>query len=381
VRITLVTHYFPGHRGGVEAVAWEIASRLAASGAAAITWHASDADAPPPDTPGLQCVPAASCNATERLLGFPYPLWSPRALARLAASVRTSDVVHLHDCVYLPSVVASLAAARAGRPVVVTQHVGRIPYRNALLRGLARAANYLLGKLVLGRAMQVVFVSEVVLREFQGFVRFRRPPLRVPNGVDTQTFRPADAATRRALRAQLGGEGERPILLFAGRFVEKKGLPLLHRLARELPNARWLFAGWGALDPERWGLAHVSVHRNVSHAALARLYQAADLLVLPSVGEGFPLVVQEAMACGTPALVSDDTAAACPEAAGLLLHEPVGRDDDGERWRSRIQRLLATPDGLQALRPRAAELARTAWSWETATKRYAELLQGVARPS
>jgi glycosyltransferase involved in cell wall biosynthesis len=361
----------------VEAVAWQIASRLAGSGAAVITWHASDSDPAPAGRPGLHCVPARACNAAERWLGFPYPLWSPGALARVARSVRASDVVHVHDCLYLGNVVAAVAAAIAGRPVVVTQHVGRIPYRNPLLRGLSVAAAYLLGKLVLGRAAQAVFVSDVVLREFERFVRFRRPPLRVANGVDTGLFRPADEAARRALRSELGA-AERPLLLFVGRFVEKKGLHVLHSLVRELPQARWLFAGWGPLDPERWRLSHVAVRRQVSQPALAALYQAADLLILPSVGEGFPLVVQEAMASGTPALVSEETAAACPEAAGLLLQEAMGAGAEA-RWRGRIERLIAAPDELRALRPRVAEFARTAWSWETTTRRYAEILQAVVR--
>jgi glycosyltransferase involved in cell wall biosynthesis len=370
LRIALVTHYFPAHHGGVEAVAGEIAARLAASGTASITWHASGVDAPPADAPGLRCLPAASCNATERLLGFPYPLWSPRALARVARSVRECDVVHLHDCLYLGNVVASLAARWAGRPVVVTQHVGRIPYRNPLLRGLARAANHVLGRLVLGSAAQATFVSEVVLQEFQRFVRFRQAPVRIANGVDIAAFRPAGEARRAALRRELVGPGDMPLLVFAGRFVEKKGLHLLRRLAGELPQARWLFAGWGPLDPSRWGLANVSSHGNLSQAELAPLYQAADLLVLPSVGEGFPLVVQEAMACGTPALVGEETAAACPEAAGLLLSEPLGRSDDAARWRSRLERLLEAPEALRALRPRVADFARAAWSWERAAQRY-----------
>lgn len=377
LRVTLVTHYFPAHGGGVEAVAGQIASRLAASGEAVITWHASDTDTAPADQPGLHCVPAPACNATERWLGFPYPLWSPGALARVARSVRAADVVHLHDCLYLANVLAAIAAALAGRPFIVTQHVGRIPYRNPLLRGLAAAATWLLGKMLLARAAQTIFVSDAVLREFERFVRFRRPPLRVANGVDSVLFRPVDDAARRALRSEVGA-AERPLLLFVGRFVEKKGLHLLHGLARELAQARWIFAGWGPLDPERWRLGHVAVHRQVSQPALATLYQAADLLVLPSVGEGFPLVVQEAMACGTPALVSDETAAACPEAAGLLLQEAMGADAEA-RWRGRIESLIAAPRELRSLRPRVAEFARTAWSWETTTQRYADVLQAVAR--
>ena len=378
IHIALVTHYFPSHRGGVEAVAGEIATRLAAGGTVDITWHASDTDAAPPDAPGLRCVPASSWNIVERALGFPFPLWSVGALARLARSVREADVVHLHECQYLPNVVAWAAAAIARRPVVITQHVGRIPFRNPLLRAVLAAANFLLGKLLLGTAARTVFVSVVVLRYFERFVRFRRPPLQLANGVDTTTFRPLEEQARNALRARLAGDAGTPVLVFAGRFVEKKGLGLLRRLAQELPRVRWIFAGWGPLDPEQWGLANVSVSRNLAKGQLVPLYQAADLLVLPSVGEGFPLVVQEAMACGTPALVSDETAAGCPEAAGVLLCESLAPGDVASRWSARIEALLASPETLRSLRTAAAEFARATWSWERCAETYSEVLQDCA---
>ena len=360
-------------------MAWEIASRLAARGAAEITWYASDTDRAPPEVPGLRCVPASAWNVAERLLGFPYPLWSPSALANLSRAVREGDVLHLHDCLYLPNVLACLAAATARRPVVITQHVGHIPFRNPLLRATLAAANRLLGKLLLGRAAQSIFVSHAVLRYFQRFVHFRRVPLRVANGVDCAIFHPLDDRARALLRARLGVPAETRLLLFAGRFVEKKGLHVLQRLARELPQVRWIFAGWGLLDPTSWGLANVAVHRDLSQAQLAPLYQAADLLVLPSVGEGFPLVVQETMACGTPALVGDDTAAGCPEAAGVLLHESLAPDDAAGHWRARIEDLLGRPDTLGALRPRVAQFARATWSWERTVERYGEILRQAAR--
>lgn len=355
LRVTLVTHYYPEHRGGVEIVAGELARRLTASGAAQITWHAADTDPPPAD---VRSVPAKSWNVTERHLGFPYPLWSPGALRALQRSIRESDVVHLHDCLYMPNV---FAMATARRPVLVTQHIGAIPYRNPGLRLLQRAANRSLGRFVLGRATQTVFVSDAVRRYFQEFVRFRRPPLHIANGVDTSLFKPPPQRT----------SSDKPFLLFVGRFVEKKGLAQLHRLAAAMPDARWVFAGWGPLDPQAWGLANVTVERTPPRERLVSLYQDADLLVLPSVGEGFPLVVQEAMACGTPALVSDQTALGCPEAGELLPHEPV---TDLPRWQGRIRSLV----GDQELRTRVAAFARENWSWDRCTQRYAELLRQCA---
>ncbi|HXZ54692.1 MAG TPA: glycosyltransferase family 4 protein [Burkholderiales bacterium] len=375
LKIVLVTHFFPAHRGGVEAVAAEIAVRLAASGAAEITWFASDTDSPPRDAPNLRCVPARSWNAVERALGFPFPLWSPGALTALWRQVRACDAVHLHDCLYLPNVVAWLAAAAARRPVVITQHIGHIPFRNPLLSWILAGANRVLGKLLLARSARAIFVSDAVLRYFERFVHFRHPPLRIANGVDCATFRPASEAERGRLRAQLGGDPDRPLFLFAGRFVEKKGLRLLHHLAQDFPDVRWIFAGWGPLDPSQWNLPNVSVRGNLAQKQLVPLYQAADLLVLPSVGEGFPLVVQEAMACGTPALVGEETAAGCPEAGDLLLHEPVDRDDAAARWRTRLETLMVREDTLRSLRARVAEFAHANWSWDSTAERYGEILR------
>jgi glycosyltransferase involved in cell wall biosynthesis len=375
-RVTLVTHYYPAHRGGVERIAGQLAERLAAAGVAEIEWHASDCDAAPPPAARLRSAPARSWNGIERALGVPYPVWSTGALRRLSRACASADVVHLHDCLYFPNVVAFLAARRAGRPVLVTQHIGHVPYRNPLLRGLHGAANHVLGRWLLGSADQVVFESASVQEYFTRFVRFRSPPLLVPNGVDTGRFVPATREARRALRTQLGLPQERPLLLFLGRFVEKKGLPILRELAQHLPQAHWLFAGWGALDPSAWRLANVSVVHSPTTDELRSLYAAADLLVLPSVGEGVPLSVQEAMACGTPALVGEETAAGIPQSAEVLPREPVGDADSVRRWAARIETLLAS---VEELRPRVAAFAREQWSWERCARLYARALQDLAQ--
>jgi glycosyltransferase involved in cell wall biosynthesis len=304
-------------------------------------------------------------------MGIPYPLWSPGAVRRLGESIRDTDVVHLHDCLYLPNILAYIGARIAGKPVLVTQHVGEVPYRNPLLRAAVTMANRIFGRLVLGGACRVVFESATVQRYFERFVRFRTAPVLIPNGVDTTQFAPAPDRAR--LRRELGVPVDRPLMVFIGRFVEKKGMPILEELTARLPEAHWLFAGWGPLDPARWARANVTVVHSPHPSQIAPLYQAADLFVLPSVGEGIPLALQEAMACGTPALVGDETAAGVAGAEELLLHEPAS---DVVRWETRIRSLLGAP--LERLRPRVAAFAREQWAWERCTERYAELFRQCA---
>jgi phosphatidylinositol alpha-1,6-mannosyltransferase len=373
MRIVLITHYFPAHRGGIELVAAELARQLAAGHRAEICWHASDCDEPP-SIPGVKAVAAASWNAIERRIGVPYPIWTPGAIWRACRDARSADAVHLHDCLYLSNFLTYACARLARRPVLVTQHVGMIPYRSPVLRVLLTIAYAILGRIVLGGASRVVFVSDSVRSYFTSFVRFKAPPLLVANGVDLSVFHPLDDARRAALRLRLGVERDAPLLLFVGRFVEKKGLPLLQRLARRMPEASWLFAGWGPMDPGDWGFSNVEVFRGYSGERLAQLYQAADLLVLPSVGEGFPLVVQEAMACGTPALVGIETAAGCPDAGDVLPREDVGGHDVGTRWEQRIKRLTTAAD-RHDLRRAVAAYAAANWSWKRCAERYAELFR------
>lgn len=366
-RILLVTHYYADHHGGVEIVAGELATRLAGGGCR-VVWAASG---PAPVLPeGIVPLPMRACHLAERRCGFPYPLWGPVGLARLWRAMREADVVHLHDSLYFGNAAAFCMAKWLRKPVIVTQHVGAIPYRSPLLRGLLTAANHTLARMVLSRSEQAVFIAEQVRRHFERFVRFQRPPLLWPNGVDGTRYHPVADDERSRLRGELGLT-ERPALLFVGRFVEKKGLDLLRPLAARRADCDWLFAGWGPLDPVTWGLPHARVVGRIEHERLAALYQAADLLVLPSSGEGFPLVVQEAMACGTPALITRETASGCSgiEDVAWLCD---ARGDDVARV---LNEILAVPGRLHAKRARVAAFAVEHWNWDECAARYLALVR------
>jgi glycosyltransferase involved in cell wall biosynthesis len=373
MRMLLVTHYYSDHRGGVEIVAGELAGRLAGRGNQ-VVWAASEPamDSAPS---GVDMLPMRSCNITEKRLGFPYPMWSPVSLVRLCRAVQRCDLVHLHDCLYMGNVVAYIFARLIGKPVVVTQHIGIVPYSQRMLRILLGLANHTLGRLVLGGCDQSIFISEKVQEYFTQRIRFRRAPQFVPNGVDTTRFFPIDQEQRRCLRARFGWPTDKLVMFFVGRFVEKKGLPILHRLAKRFTVCQWVFAGWGPENPVDWRLPNVQCLGPVNQQDLPDYYRAADLLVLPSVGEGFPLVIQEAMACGTPVLTSDDTATGMPDIRSVAYVS----DLQWESLLSLIRNLVDSPTTLQDKRDQTAWFARQRWDWERCVDEYCRLFAQVTR--
>jgi glycosyltransferase involved in cell wall biosynthesis len=374
MRLLLVTHFFPSHGGGIERVAAQLAQRLAAAGHA-IVWCASDTD-PPPEWPGIEARPMRSFNLVERLSGFPYPLWSPAAWRTLAREVRASDAVHVHDCIYASSLVAATLARRAQRRLVVTQHIATVPLP-APLRPLFAAANRLAAGLVLQRADAVAFISPEVRRHFEQRVGARPGFAYVPNGVDGAVFHPP-GQDRRALKAALGFDPDRPLLLFVGRFVPKKRLPVIRALATRRPGWQWCVVGQGPENPARWGLGNVALPGPLAPHALAEHYRAADLLVLPSVGEGFPLVVQEAMACGLLPCIRPEVAAGAALPAGLWVPLPDAGLSEAAETEGADRALggaLAEPAARRHERSLAvARHAAAHWSWDAAARWHAERL-------
>jgi glycosyltransferase involved in cell wall biosynthesis len=102
-------------------------------------------------------------------------------------------------------------------------------------------------------------------------------------------------------------------------------------------------------------------------------YAAADLLVLPSSGEGFPVVAQEAMACGTPVLLSEQTAAGMPAIRDVVFTTNLG----GENLLSVLRDALAAVESNPDLRARLAALAHERWRPEKVVSSYEEQLEGL----
>jgi len=266
------------------------------------------------------------------------------------------DVIDAHYF-YPAGVAAALLGRYFGKPVVITA-------RGSDINQIAQHA--IPRKLIVWaarRAGAVVAVSHALKLRLEELGVDSAKIVVLRNGVDADAFRPLD---RGAERSRLGISGR--LLISVGNLVEHKGNDLVIRSLRCFTETILCLIGDG---PDRARLESVAREIGVAQrvrfvgqvpqSELPRYYSAADALVLASSREGWPNVLLEAMACGTPVVASrvGGTPEVITSAAAGVLFEPRTVEALG----TAIRGLLGNPPARDQTR-RHAE----GFSWDETTR-------------
>ena len=206
---------------------------------------------------------------------------------------------------------AAKACRRAGVPIFVRGDSQLVGQR----RLLVRIAKALLFARVLRRFDGFLYVGQRNRDYLLHYGASRDRLFFSPHCVDNEVFGAASAAARQLALAGTRPESKPKRMLFVGKLVGRKHpLDLLQAaalLARQGTAVEVAFAGSGELESvlrdfaRREGVPAV-FHGFVNQSEMPSVYAAADVMVLPSDGlETWGLAVNEAMACGVPAVVSD----------------------------------------------------------------------------
>ena len=378
MRVLTVTHFFENHGGGIERVAGYLSRHLAAAGHDC-EWAASGADVPT-KAAGVRVLPLDCINPAERLTGIPMPIPGLGAIRKLVEAVERADALIVHDALYFTSITAFLAARARCKPVVLMQHIAGLEFSSAIFRTMMAAANATMTRPMLRAADQVVFISETVKARF-ATVPLKRPPCLLFNGVDTDIFHPArNPSDRQMFRRRHRLPEQTGLAAFVGRFVPKKGLTIIRELAARRPELTFALAGAGPVNPAGWGLPNVRLIGMLPSCEIAEFMRAADVLILPSVGEGYPLVIQEALACGLPVICGRESAHADPGAARWLR----GVEVDLTSPRSTADELASMLEFGMPDRSRSQEMAAYAaatYSWPVMAGQIGALLESLCAGS
>jgi len=208
-----------------------------------------------------------------------------------------------------------------------------------------------------------------------------------PYSVDNDWWMAQAASVDRAAARQARGlvDNERAILFCAKLQPWKRPMDLLRAYAMaQLENSRLLFAGEGpqkaelAAEAERLAISdQVDFLGFVNQSALPALYKVVDLMVLPSTYEPFAVVVNEAMCCGCPVMVSDQVGAArdlvVPVAPDFVF--PAG---NVEALAEKLAGSLRNPGRLQQLKGAVTAHIKT-WSPERNLDAMVEAIEAGVR--
>ncbi len=307
MKILAVANYYPPHLGGLEIVAKNQATRLALLGheVTVVTCAFADAAKGKFEEEGVTLYRERALNFFDTKFGIPFPIPWVGFKLRLLREVRRADIVHVHDAFYLTSFIAACYAWMFRKPMVLMQHVAMINHPSKFVMLMQRLVYKTTGAFVLRSAAKVISLNDRV-EDFLLAHGVKKERLeRLPNGVDMQLFHPATPAEKAEGKRALGLDTNKKTVLFVGRFVPKKGF---HKLLEARDDA-YQIAFCGGDRPETIPAddKRVFFFGKLPATKVAEIYRFADIFVLPSEDEGFPLSVQEAMASGLPVVTSNDS--------------------------------------------------------------------------
>ncbi len=380
MKILLLTQRFPPALGGVETHVWHLAEALTKRG----------------DEVEVLTTDLRTDTPLERLGDddgeFPYPVHRvraikaavlPHALGNVSPSMIYRvlsgrwDVVHGHAYGYFPTFAASLGGLLDRSALVITPHSD--PGRPSLEK---RAFDHLVPLVTLRQAHRVIALTGLEADHLESLGVPRERIAVIPNGVDVAEF----AWGRDRLR-----DGDGTSILFAGRcYPDQKGLEVLMHAVSRLPHGlavhvRIVGEDWGGYAvvrdlARRLGIEHrVTLVGMLDRPQLLEEFQRADLFVLPSLFDSFPIAILEAMAAGLPVIAT--RVGGVPEVVldgetGLLV-EP----GDPKRLASAIEMLASDASARRNMGKQGRARAQL-FSWEDVIARtrrvYQEAVNGRA---
>lgn len=310
---------------------------------------------------GIRVLDAETTGRFGRYLAF-------RSIARHLRE-NPVDIVHTHNTQAF--VDGTIAARIAGvRGIVHTDHARQFPDKRRYLFAEFVASQF---------AHRVIGVSD---HTSEGLIRHvklsRRKVATIPNGIVGDRF--SARIDARAKRRALGIADGRPVLGIGARLVEQKAhddlLQAVHLLRKRYPDILLLIAGEGVLEDNiRSTITDLGLEDNVRLMGvrhdIGELLQIFDIYVMPSIWEGLPMALLEAMAAGC-AIVATHVGG-IPTAIVDGVNGTTVPPRDTRRLAEAIDQLLANPELREGYVARGRERFQARFTAEIMTGAYEEL--------
>jgi len=354
MNVVLTTDYFPPHIGGVEKATCELANQLSRIGHRVSVLTLSPQSVRPVENSEGVRVYTAKCHDSTGILGVQSAFSSAAGrVIRNVCKKEEADVIHANNLFYFTTIAASANKKLLKLPLVTTLHIGTTSRLDGGMRLLTGIYERSVGKWILNQSDHVIAVSDAVKMYARALKVDERKISVIPNGIDVHDISP------RLRRDNV----ECVRVAFVGRLISNKGpqylLQAVPLVLRDFPNVEFLIVGGGPLQgmlqtyAETLGVSN-SVRFLPAVPNIPAFLRECDIYVRPSLTEGMPLTVLEAMASGVPTIATriDGTLEIITHGETGFLVDPK----NVEQLKFYISKLV----GDRKLRSRMSKLARKA---------------------
>ncbi|MBN1244553.1 glycosyltransferase family 4 protein [Candidatus Bathyarchaeota archaeon] len=343
----------------------------------------------PASVNGVKFVP---CFSTDAL--FPLDNWFfNRTLAGAVDAIK-ADVYEAHT-VSGYGFLKALREQRIKKPFIQTVHGVLADEYMQSLQGTSPTFRTKLANLIMWQfskieeetaknATLIVTVSKYSSEKTVQFYDVDKSKIRVvPNGVDTQRFKPSKGCE--TLKRQIGLDSKLCVL-FVGRLIPRKGLPFLieaaKRIVKEYSQTMFVVVGNGPLKNNlRAHLEKMNLSGNfvflgdVQESVLPALYNCADVFALPSIQEGQGIALLEAQATAKPVVAFDVGGvreAVLNKETGILMKP------DSRQLAEAIMKLLASWSLREKMGSKGREFVSDNFSWDVCAQRMLQVYREAA---
>jgi len=304
-------------------------------------------------------IDAFSLSIPNLVKEFPYFI----SLDKVVEEIQP-DIIHINNLPFFTTYQSIRLAKKMGIPNIVHVH-GVMGKSNKILNVAQIFYIYTFGRYIFRNATSVICLTNSDAKEIHRFgCPFEKIRI-IPNGVDVEKFRPHEEVID-------------DLIFWGGRFVPQKGLEYMIRaldiVVKKKSSVKLMMTGDGPLFVKMYNLSRqLRLEKNtvfkgcVPYSEISRLIGNASIYVLPSLKEGMPYALLEAMACGKPVVGSD-----IPGINDVITHGENGilvPPRNPEALADAIMLLLEDKSLRRKLGQNARQLMVEKYSWNTISEK------------
>jgi len=377
MKILQIAQFFSPVHGGSAEVPYQLSKELVNRGHE-VTIYASDYKS---SQEYINSIPEVRVCLFRSWLNYAKFHVTPGIIKRVKKEVKKFDIIHMHNYRTFQNMVVYYYARKYKIPYVLQAHGSVLPIFQK--QKLKRIFDLFFGYRILSDASKVIALTRTEAEQYKGMGVDEDKIEIVPNGIDLSEY--DNLPERGEFRRKHSIRDDEKIILYLGRIHKIKGIDLLVKaftdLIKKLGDVRLVIVGpddgfLSTLKKQIDGLKiddKILLTGPLYERDKLEVYVDADVYVLPSVYEIFGVTVLEALACGTPVIVTDRCGIAD------IVDDKVGYEVeyDKDQLRDAIFKVLSDEELRRRLGKDGKKLVREYFSWDKVVRKVEKVYKEI----